>query len=171
MEALGRNIDRLERLIEDLLFVSSVEQGRSTLRPAVDDLAALVGLLGGDRIVVRRPRHAVTLTYDRSKIGHAVYHLVDNALKYSEGEVLVEVVEHQDEVEVSVTDTGPGIYSGDLPLLFRRFRQLDGSSTRTQGGTGIGLYLARRVVEAHGGRIWCDSRLGRGSRFAFTLPR
>ena len=171
MDALGRNVDRLERLLEDLLFVSSVEQGRGTLRPAPDDLSALVGLLAGARTVVRRPRHPVTLTYDRSKIGHAVYHLVDNAMKYSEGEVLIELIEREDEVEVAVTDTGPGIYSGDVPMLFRRFRQLDGTSTRQRGGTGIGLYLARRVVEAHGGRIWCESRLGKGSRFAFTLPR
>jgi signal transduction histidine kinase len=100
-----------------------------------------------------------------------MHHLLDNALKYSEGPVVVELADKGDEVEISVTDSGPGIYSGDVPQLFERFRQLDGTSTRQHGGVGIGLYLCRRVVEALGGRIWCDSRLGVGSRFAFTLPK
>jgi signal transduction histidine kinase len=171
LDALGRNVVRLERQVEDLLFVSAVEQGRTALRLRPDDLAALVGMLEGERITVRRPSAAVVLDYDRSKVGHALYHLVDNALKFSDGEVRVDLVDREDEVEVAVTDSGPGIFSGDVPTLFRRFHQLDGSSTRGHGGTGIGLYLARRIVEAHGGRIWCESRLGHGSRFAFTLPR
>jgi signal transduction histidine kinase len=84
---------------------------------------------------------------------------------------VIELRELHDSVEVAVVDTGVGIFSGDIPTLFRRFRQLDGSSTRATGGTGLGLYVARRIVEAHGGRIWCESRLGHGSRFVVTLPR
>ena len=70
-----------------------------------------------------------------------------------------------------MVDRGPGIYSGDVARLFDRFWQLDGSSTRSHGGTGLGLYICRRLVEAHGGRIWCESRLGVGSSFTFVLPR
>jgi signal transduction histidine kinase len=100
-----------------------------------------------------------------------LHHLVDNALKYSDGEVTVEIKDQGDDLEVAVVDHGPGIFSGDVPRLFERFHQLDGASTRAHGGTGIGLYVCRRLVEAHGGHIWCESRLGVGSRFAFTIPR
>jgi signal transduction histidine kinase len=171
VDALTRNVDRLERLLEDLLFISAVEKGRTSVHADADDVGELVDGLAGERVVVTRPRAPVTVPFDRGKVGHALYHLVDNALKYSEGEVVVEVVNRPDEVEIAVVDRGPGIFSGDVPSLFRRFRQLDGTSTRATGGTGIGLYIARRIVEAHGGRIWCDTRLGHGSRFAFTLPR
>jgi signal transduction histidine kinase len=171
LDALDRNVGRLKRLVEDLLFVSAVETGRTSVRIEPADLGALVAMLEGDRITASRPKRAVTVGYDRSKIGHALYHLVDNALKYSDGGVEIEVHDREDEVEVAVVDSGPGIFSGDVPTLFRRFRQLDATSTRGHGGTGIGLYIARRIVEAHEGRIWCESRLGHGSRFAFALPK
>ena len=171
VDALGRNIDRLERLVEDLLFVSAVNDGPAALTPEEVDLCDLLDGLSGFRTSVEHPRHPVLLEADGAKVAHAVRHLVDNALKHSDGEVVIELLERPDEVEVAVVDTGVGIFSGDIPTLFRRFRQLDGSSTRSTGGTGTGLYVARRIVEAHGGRIWCQSRLGQGSRFAFTLPR
>ena len=104
-------------------------------------------------------------------VRRSIAHLLDNALKHSTEDVVVEIAVRDDEVEVAVVDQGEGIYSGDLSNLFSRFHQVDGTSTRETGGTGLGLYIARRVVEAHGGRIWATSRLGRGSRFCFTLPR
>jgi signal transduction histidine kinase len=125
----------------------------------------------GDRVVITRPRRPVPVQLDRAKFDQILNHLLDNALKYTEGEVAITVVDQDEFVEVRVDDSGPGIYSGDVPQLFERFRQLDGSSTRSQGGTGLGLYICRRLVELQGGKIWCDSRLGVGSRFAFTLPK
>jgi signal transduction histidine kinase len=139
-------------------------------REAVD-VGVLVEELQVDRVRVDRPRTPLVVEGDPGKLLHAVHHLVDNALKHSDGEVVIELRELHDSVEVAVVDTGVGIFSGDIPTLFRRFRQLDGSSTRATGGTGLGLYVARRIVEAHGGRIWCESRLGHGSRFVVTLPR
>lgn len=171
MDAVGRNLDRLERLVEDLLFVSSVNDGPTAVRRETVDVAELLEPLASERVRVARPREAVRLQADPTKVLHAVGHLLDNAQKHSEGEVVLEIHVLPDDVEIAVTDSGAGIFSGDIPHLFRRFRQLDGSSTRATGGTGLGLYVARRIVEAHGGRIWCQSRLGHGSRFAFTLPR
>jgi signal transduction histidine kinase len=113
----------------------------------------------------------VVANLDRTKVEQVLVHLVDNALKYTEGAVEIDVQEDDDRVVVSVVDEGPGIFSGDVAQLFERFRQLDGTSTRPAGGTGLGLYICRRLVELHGGRIWCDSRLGVGSRFAFSLPK
>jgi signal transduction histidine kinase len=169
--AVQQNLVRLERLIEDLLFISSVEQRRLKVDLENHDVGALLATRADDRVVVRAPRRPVEMLVDQAKLDQVLHHLLDNAVKYSDGQIVLELVDKGDEIEVSVTDSGPGIYSGDVPQLFERFRQLDGSSTRKHGGVGIGLYLCRRVVEALGGRIWCDSRLGVGSRFAFTLPK
>ncbi|TML58541.1 MAG: hypothetical protein E6G17_12325, partial [Actinobacteria bacterium] len=125
----------------------------------------------GDRVIVRRPRSGLRFQFDRGKVDQVLQHLLDNALKYSKGQVEIEIADRGEDLEVSVVDHGEGIFSGDIPLLFERFRQLDGSSTRSHGGTGLGLYVCRRLVEAQGGRIWCESRLGQGSRFTFTVPR
>ena len=173
VDAMTRNVARLERLIEDLLFVSAVSDGQHAMDVQDADLGALVDELADDRIVVARPKGAIAVRIDAPHVRRVLGHLVDNACKHSgfEEDVTIEVEVRDDEVEVGIVDRGPGIYSGDLPLLFTRFQQLDGSSTRSTGGTGLGLYIARRIVEAHGGRIWATSRLGQGSRFAFTLPR
>jgi PAS domain S-box-containing protein len=172
LDAMGRNLDRLERLIEDLLFVASVNDGPTAVRRDQTDLVELLTPVAGERVRLEcQAKEPVMLDIDGAKILHAVHHLVDNALKHSNDEVVVEIHELPDDVEIAVIDHGVGIFSGDIPTLFRRFRQLDGTSTRVTGGTGLGLYVARRIVEAHEGRIWCQSRLGQGSRFAFTLPK
>ena len=170
LAAIDSNVDRLVRLIEDLLFVSSVESSRTALHLEDVDLGELVDAFKSDRVGVRRPRRNLHLQLDRAKIDQVVHHLVENALKYSDGDVRIEVADRGDDVHVAVVDHGPGIYSGDMSRLFDRFWQLDGSSTRPHGGTGLGLYICRRLVEAHGGRIWCESRLGVGSAFTFALP-
>ena len=151
--------------------MSSVDSNRAKLHVEEIDLGELVDTYKGGRVSVRRPRRDLQLSVDRAKVDQILHHLVENALKYSQGEVHIEVANRGDEVHVAVVDRGPGIYSGDLPRLFDRFFQLDGSSTRSHGGTGLGLYICRRLVEAHGGRIWCESRLGVGSSFTFVLPR
>lgn len=171
LTALTNNAGRLERLIEDLLFVSSIESRRPTLDLQPVDVGEILDEFGGARVQVTRPRRPIPVQLDRAKLDQILRHLIDNALKYTESEVLVTVVDHDEEIEIRVDDSGPGIYSGDVPQLFERFRQLDGSGTRAQGGTGLGLYICRRLVELQGGKIWCDSRLGVGSRFAFTLPK
>ena len=173
VDAMTRNVARLERLIEDLLFVSAVSDGQHAMDVQETDLGALVDELADDRVVVARPKGPIPVSIDAPHVRRVLSHLVDNACKHSgfEEDVTIEVAVREDEIEIGVVDRGPGIYSGDLPLLFTRFQQLDSTSTRSTGGTGLGLYIARRIVEAHGGRIWATSRLGRGSRFAFTLPR
>lgn len=170
LNAVDSNVTRLERLIEDLLFVSSIEQ-RSTqldLRPV--DVCDLLRLYAGERVSVTVPDAAVHAEVDEDRLAQVVRHLLDNALEHSAGEVVVRLVERDGKVEVAVEDSGPGIFSGDVTHLFSRFHQLDSSSTRSHGGLGIGLYICRRIIEAMGGRIWCESRLGVGSRFIFTVP-
>lgn len=169
--------ERLEDLINDLLFISTERPRESATIESCDvmDLAQQVA----DRFAAQhpdRPIHCLALggvttaPTDRRLVMHAMRHLVDNAIKYSDGPVTVEVTGTDNAVEVAVVDQGPGIFSGELERLFQPFEQLDSSSTRRQGGTGIGLYLSRRLVESLGGRLDCDSRLGQGSRFSFRLP-
>jgi signal transduction histidine kinase len=171
LAALANNTGRLERLIEDLLFVSAIESRRPTLDLQPVDVGEVLDEFSGGRVTVQRPRRPIPMQLDRAKIDQILRHLLDNALKYTESEILVTVVDRDEEIEIRVDDSGPGIYSGDVAQLFERFRQLDGSATRAHGGTGLGLYICRRLVELQGGKIWCDSRLGVGSRFAFSLPK
>jgi signal transduction histidine kinase len=105
---------------------------------------------------------------DRRLLERLLDPLIDNALRYSDGPVTVEISDRGEGFEIAVIDAGPGIFSGDIPGLFERYHPLDGSPVRQ--GAGIGLYTCRRLVELLGGRIWCDSRLGVGSRFAVRLP-
>jgi signal transduction histidine kinase len=169
--ALESNTARLERLIDDLLFVSSIDSATPTLDLEPTDVGTVLDGLASDRLIVRNARTKALVTVDRAKLDQVLGHLVENAIKYTEGDVILSVSDKGDEVEIAVEDNGPGIFSGDVPQLFERFRQLDGTSTRHQGGAGLGLYICRRLVDLMGGRIWCESRLGVGSRFAFTLPK
>ncbi len=169
--ALESNTNRLERLIDDLLFVSSIDSATPTLDLEPTDIGGVLTGLGDDRVIVRNPSAKALVTVDRSKLDQVLGHLVDNAVKYTEGDIILSASDKGDVVEIAVEDNGPGIFSGDVPQLFERFRQLDGTSTRKEGGTGLGLYICRRLVDLMGGRIWCESRLGVGSRFAFTLPK
>lgn len=171
---------KLERLIEDLLLVSRIERGRPPL--ALDE-HDLVEVLRSSIASIRRehPGRKISLTSDVTslsmsidsvKVEQVMHHLLNNAIKFSDDDQPIQVTLEvgNDEVRVHVRDQGIGIYSGDLPHLFERFHQIDGSETRHHGGTGVGLYICKTLVEAHGGRISVRSALGKGSTFTFSLP-
>ncbi|MER3395279.1 MAG: hypothetical protein C4319_00620 [Acidimicrobiia bacterium] len=178
VEAIDTATLRLERLIEDLLFVSAIEQQRPPLYletvDLVDYLKKTIKNLRSQypsrTIVFDSPHNKLTASVDRTKIEQILAHLVDNAMKYSEDAVSVSLKRVEDSAHIAVTDRGIGIYSGDVPKLFQRFGQIDSTSTRSHGGTGIGLYICKKLVEAHGGQIWVESQLGRGSTFTFAIP-
>jgi signal transduction histidine kinase len=109
---------------------------------------------------------------DESKIGIALSNLVKNALQFSEvgGHVTVRVQDASGYLQVSVTDDGIGIPARDLPRVFERFFQVETHLTRRYGGMGLGLAVAKAMVELHGGRIWVESEEGKGSTFTFLLP-
>jgi PAS domain S-box-containing protein len=171
---------QLERLIEDLLYVSKIESREARLRIEPVDLTALVHRVAGevlkdhpDREVKLDMAHEFPWPCDETKVALVVRHLVDNALKYSAAPepVIVRISEDDEEVHIDVVDRGVGMVSSDIPDVFERFHQIDGSSTREHGGTGVGLYLCAQLIKVHEGRIWADSIWGKGSTFSFALPR
>jgi signal transduction histidine kinase len=108
---------------------------------------------------------------DERRITQVLLNLVGNAIKFTDaGTVTVAAEAVKDAITVTVGDTGPGISERDQLLIFEEFRQADSSVTKEKGGTGLGLPIARRIVEMHGGKLWVASKLGEGSTFFVTLP-
>jgi signal transduction histidine kinase len=110
---------------------------------------------------------------DPERIGQVLRNLLSNAITHTPegGRIGVELKDQGDELRVTVSDTGIGIPAEDLPYVFERFYRVDHSRVRATGGAGLGLTIAKRLVEAHGGAISVESELGKGSRFSFTLPK
>jgi signal transduction histidine kinase len=109
---------------------------------------------------------------DARRLGQVVDNLIGNAIKFSPGggDVVVRLIEQDAEVHLSVSDQGIGIPAEQLPRIWERFYQVDGSTKRRFGGSGLGLTIVKRIVEAHGGRVWAESTPGKGSKFTCVLP-
>ncbi|MEO7804184.1 MAG: GAF domain-containing protein [Actinomycetota bacterium] len=171
---------RLERLVEDLLYVSRIETSRPTLHLQSTDIVELAhGLLSEfkmanpDREFTLMGPSTLSLMLDRTKIEQALYHLLDNACKYSveTSPVKVELTEEPSHVIVGVVDKGVGMLSGDIPLIFDLFHQVDSTSTRRAGGTGVGLYICKSMADAHKAQITVDSVWGKGTTFRIRIPK
>ena len=173
--------ERLTRLIEELLDLSKLESGAVTLHlepvrlePLVDQVAREVQVARSHGISFRNrvPADLPPLDADRERLYQVLFNLLDNAFRFTPagGSITVDAACQDDECEVSVQDTGPGIPEEHLAFVFERFYRVDRARARGDGGTGIGLTIARSVVEAHGGRIWAERVEGGGCRFSFVLP-
>lgn len=181
VDAIMEQSGRLGQLIEDLLYVSKIENRTPPLHLAWGDVVASVSaVIDGFRdrhperlIALHNTASSVHLMFDAVKVEQVLRHLLDNAVKYSDDDkpVVVHIADDGEYARFTVEDKGIGIFSGDLPRLFRVFGQLDASSTRRHGGTGVGLSVCRTLVESMGGRIWAQSMLGKGSEFSFTVPK
>ncbi|MCL5256953.1 MAG: cell wall metabolism sensor histidine kinase WalK [Chloroflexi bacterium] len=181
---LGRmdeELDKLARLVQSLLDLSRIESGQAEFKFEPSDLAKIMRE-AVDRVGLQAGRAGIkaeaaisgdlpAVRVDRDRIGQVLDNLLQNSLKYTErgGSITVSAAGQEDFVAVSVADTGPGIDPEDIPRLFERFYKADKS--RAQGGAGLGLAIAKHVVQAHGGRIWAENRLPRGAVFTFTLPK
>jgi histidine kinase len=182
-QQIYREADRLQRLVKDLQELSLVEARAYELkiRPvAVRDLfTATVQRLErqyeekGVALETRLPPDPLTVLADEDRIAQVLLNLAGNALQYTPGggKVILTAERSNGEARISVVDTGAGIAAEHLPHVFTRFYRVDKSRSRAGGGSGIGLTIAKHLVEAHGGRIWVESPgAGRGSTFTFTLP-
>ncbi|HEX2090782.1 MAG TPA: PAS domain-containing sensor histidine kinase [Longimicrobiaceae bacterium] len=179
IEIMRRSADRMNRLIQDLLDVSVIEaRGLSLERSPVNaaglvrEACEMIGQIAGRkalRIDCDVPETLPEIHADRDRILQVFSNLIGNAVKFTAegGRISLRAVDRGEEIEFSVTDTGPGIPEAHLEHVFDRFWQAKHTS-RT--GAGLGLAIARGIVEPHGGRIWVESEVGRGSTFYFTLP-
>jgi PAS domain S-box-containing protein len=179
LEACREDCDRLERLMRDLLDLSKIEAGEST--PHLSPIHARdVILIAADAFRTQVEAKRITLTVDaspglpcvlagRAQIERVVSNLVSNALRHTEpgGTIHIRAVRREGHVAVSVTDTGHGIPPEYLPSIFDKFIRVPGAPS---GGAGLGLAISKSIVEAHGGQIVVQSRVGHGTTFTFTLP-
>ena len=181
LERVEKNGRHLLNLINDVLDLSKIEAGRLTLslneysmQDIIQTVFTSVEALAAEKnldLKVKMPGVLNTGKGDEQRIAQVILNLLGNAIKFTEqGKIEVEATVSNDSFLVSITDTGPGLSETDQKKIFKEFRQADASSTRVKGGTGLGLSISKKIVEMHGGRIWVDSSLGKGSTFSFELP-
>ena len=182
LDVIADNGDHLLGLINDLLDLSKLEVSEAMLSFSLSHIHDVVRSLwprvveaaGEKRLdIAFTPGYEIPVVYiDNRRITQVLMCLVQNAIKFTDagGQVEVSTKRTDQGVLVQVVDTGAGISEEQIPHIFDTFRQLDGSSTRRWGGLGIGLAIARHIVELHGGRIWVESTRGKGSTFAFSIP-
>ena len=180
VEMIERQGQRLLRLVQDILTTAHIESGMPKLRRELVDLRAAAEVIIGDLRHTHAGREVVLTTNpdrpqvwgDLGALQQILTNLVENALKYSEqGRVEVKLTESQTETVIVVSDQGRGISTEELETIFDRFRQVDQSDTRGQGGVGLGLYIVKSLVEAHNGEIKVRSEPGRGTTFSVHLPK
>jgi signal transduction histidine kinase len=179
LRQINASAERLTRLIEDLLSVSRIESGRLVARTeperldeVIDDVVATFDEREDRPLVLEVDPHLPEVMADRDKLVQILTNLVSNALKYSEppSEVRIEAAKVASTVQVAVSDHGIGLTEEEQAQLFSKFFRADRDEVRDAGGTGLGLYIAKSLVEMQDGRLWVSSELGRGSTFSFSLP-
>ena len=170
----------MERLIGDLLDMAGIQAGRLAVEKKPEDLRELLSEAldlqealareKGLRLVRELELDGATVPCDRGRVHQVLTNLIGNAIKFcSPGDTItVRATRRERDVEIAIRDTGPGIAPGALPHVFDPYWS---AREHAQQGTGLGLYIARGIVEAHGGRMGATSELGVGSTFTFTLPQ
>jgi len=196
LEKAHESTQHLGELFQDLLTSAKAEDGRLMNHPGVVEMGELVETLtDGLKFAAEKKKLTVEFvlgaptsfidasggnvvkplyyTYaDPDRIREVITNLFDNAVKYTDaGKITIGLTGDNSVVQVRVTDTGAGIPKEDQGHLFEKFYRVDNSSTRTVGGTGLGLFICRKIVELYNGRIWVDSEPGKGSTFYINLPR
>ena len=181
LEVMGKAEDRLENLIDDLIRFSDFSRGSLDIRlEPVDLLDVFMEVIPtteqkcrqkGLRCKTKIPGDLPLVQADRKKLVWILVHLIDNAIKFtSDGSVHIGAEADTGSVKLYVVDTGIGIEKDRIDEIFEPFHQLNGSSTRNYGGTGLGLAMVRQVVEGHGSSVMVRSEKGKGSYFSFSLP-
>jgi len=182
IRSLDEEATLLSQLVDDLQALSLAEAGELKLNCQAEDIIRLIkqavaikqtqAIVKGVSISTEVSQKLPLVNVDSRRIGQVLHNLLENAIAHTEksGSIVVTAQKQDNWVKISVTDTGEGIPAEDLPSIFERFYRVDKSRARATGGSGLGLTIAKRLVEAHGGKIEAQSELGKGSCFSFTLP-
>ncbi|MBU2536163.1 MAG: HAMP domain-containing protein [Chloroflexi bacterium] len=182
IQSLNEEAARLARLVDELQELSLAEAGELKLVCQAKDISKLISQTAspfqaqaaskGVSLSLDLMDELPPVNIDSQRMAQVLYNLLDNAMAHTESGdgITISTTQKDNWIEVAVTDTGAGIPAEDLPNIFERFYRVDKSRARATGGSGLGLTIAKRLVEAHGGSIEVQSELGKGSRFAFALP-
>ena len=183
LERIFRSSDRLTRLVDVFLNVSRIETGRLDIKKSKVQLEEVLDEVVNDltnpakkkniEITVQKPENPLPIMLlDKDKIHYVFMNLVDNAIKYTpKGWINVRMSRSKSLVTIEIRDSGMGIDPNEIDKLFQKFSRAEAISRIHTGGSGLGLFIARKIVEGHGGRIWAESEGdGKGSSFTFTLP-
>jgi signal transduction histidine kinase len=182
LDTIIRNATKLKEIVENLADVDNYQKGSARVRNNQVSLARIVDDVAltfqdeaksqGITLSVDKPDSSLYMDADGVKINIALSNLVKNSLQFTDpgGRVMIRAGEESGYLKVAVEDTGIGIPARDLPRVFERFFQVETHLTRRHTGMGLGLAVAKGMIELHGGRIWAESEVGRGSTFTFLLP-
>lgn len=193
LEKAHNSTQHLGKLFQDLLTAAKSEDGRLINNPEAIEVGGLIDeLIEGMRFTAEKKglimeanfgsnttavsanvvRPVAYVHVDPERIREVVTNLFDNAIKYTEeGKITIGLITTDKDATITVTDTGVGIPKEDVSHLFQKFYRVDNTATRQIGGTGLGLFISRKIVELYNGRLWVESDLGKGSTFNITLPR
>ena len=196
LEKAHTSTQQLGKLFQDLLTSSRAEDGRLVNHPEVVEMGSFIGQLGesfqlaaekkgllvdfsvaaensdGQELTGKVIKPLYYVNVDPERMREVITNLYDNAVKYTPaGKISIGINGDKDIVHVFIKDTGAGIPADDIPHLFRKFYRVDNSAVRTIGGTGLGLYICKKIVELYNGKIWVESEVGKGSTFHIDLPR
>lgn len=183
LSRIKKNIDRLSRLIDDLLDMSNIEFGKMTMKKSLVNILSLAEEVLSSfsdqakkkniTLMLTNVKDVLPMYIDRDRISQVLGNLIANSLKFTpeNGCITVGIKDGDNETEISVSDTGIGISSKNISGLFDIFSQYDRDYRPGEQGTGLGLPIAKEIIEMHGGRICVESEQGKGSTFTFILPR
>jgi len=181
LDVAKRNLERLSRLINDVLDFQKLDSGKMRFDMRENDINQVATEVYDMmlspleqrklKLKLRLGDNLPKIKFDRDRIIQVLINLVNNAIKFTEkGKITIETRKKENIILVSVSDTGEGIRREDLPRLFRKFEQLEKGGERKTGGTGLGLAISEEIIKEHNAKIWAESKVGKGTTFYFVLP-
>ncbi len=181
INVINKEAERLKRMITDLLDLNKLEEGGVDMKMEDSNVYRVIGEAldvmrvqiqkRGLQLEIKGDKIPKMIEFDSEKIKQVLINLISNAVKFTEkGKITIAIKDNKNDVQVSVKDTGVGIEKEDFEKVFDKFKQID-NKLKTEKGSGLGMPIAKGIVEAHGGNIWLESELGKGTTFYFTLPK